>query len=177
MRNTNVHRKIAFMFRGFLRAIHRCLAFLNLRWFDRWLLPHASCVYIENRAGQVLAVSRKDDPTKFGLPGGKVDPGESDIEAAQRELREETGIHVSFISLRKVFEDTDDFEYWTTCYYACLLYPPEIGEKASGESGEVKWVDKEVLTSGIFGTFNTKLFDTLDRLKSEECLFCGRKHG
>jgi len=176
MRNTEFHRKSAFIFRGVLRAIHRCLAFLNLRWFDKWLLPHASCVLIENKQGKVLAVSRRNDSTKFGLPGGKVDPGETDISAAKRELKEETGIDISWFFLREIFSDTDDFEYWTTCYYACLSYTPEIGQKDLGEEGEVKWVDKEVLTSGIFGTFNTKLFQTLDQIKSEECLFCGTHH-
>lgn len=176
MRNSEYHRRFAFWFRNVLRAVHYCLSFLNIKWLDRWLLPHASCVLIENKDGQVLAVSRRDDHTKFGLPGGKVDPGESDIQAAQRELEEETGIHVHFIALRKFFEDTDDFEYWTTCYYACLLHVPEIGNKAKGESGVVKWVDREVLTSGIFGSYNTKVFQTLDRVKAEQCVFCGSRH-
>ena len=42
--------------------------------------------------GKVLAVSRKNDKTKFGLAGGKVDPGETFIEAAIRECYEETGL-------------------------------------------------------------------------------------
>lgn len=176
MRNSEYHRRFAFWFRKVLRAIHYCLSFLNIKWVDRWLLPHASCVLIQNRNGQVLAVSRRDDSTKFGLPGGKTDPDESDIEAARRELREETGIDVSWFSLRKLYEDTDDFEYWTTCYYACLFKDPEIGNKAEGESGVVKWVDREVLTNGIFGSYNIKVFQTLDQVKAEECIFCGSRH-
>lgn len=165
--NTSFHRKLSFMFRSFLRMVHRFFVFLDWRRFDRWLLPHAACVLIENKDGQILAVSRKDDFTKFGLPGGKTDPGETDEQAARRELYEETGISVSMISLRKIFEDTDDFEYWTTCYYVCLLYVPDIDNNSLQEKGKVAWVDREVLTSGIFGRFNTKLFQTLDYLQKE----------
>lgn len=40
----------------------------------------------------VLMVERKDEPGAFGLPGGKVEPGETPAEAAARELEEETTI-------------------------------------------------------------------------------------
>lgn len=177
IRNTFLHRRITFLIRNVLRIIHAVFVFLDWRKFDRWLLPHAACVLIEDKEGKVLAVSRKDDSTKFGLPGGKTDSGETDEQAAIRELYEETGIKISFINLRKIFESTDDFEYWTTCYYACLLYTPQIDKKSIKEKGEVQWVDRKILTSGIFGKFNTRLFETLDQIKSEQCLFCGAYHG
>lgn len=40
----------------------------------------------------VLMVERKDEPGKFGLPGGKLERDESSVAAAVRELAEETGI-------------------------------------------------------------------------------------
>lgn len=48
----------------------------------------------------VLMVSRKNDHTKFGLPGGKVeDTDGSTLKAAIRELKEETGIEVTIDDL------------------------------------------------------------------------------
>jgi 8-oxo-dGTP pyrophosphatase MutT (NUDIX family) len=41
---------------------------------------------------RILAVSRRNDATKWGFPGGKVDPGESTIAALVREVFEETNL-------------------------------------------------------------------------------------
>jgi 8-oxo-dGTP diphosphatase len=50
------------------------------------------------RDGRVLAALRPPSPRTAGgweFPGGKVEPGESDAQAAVRELREELGIEVA----------------------------------------------------------------------------------
>jgi 8-oxo-dGTP pyrophosphatase MutT (NUDIX family) len=161
MKNSNIHRKLAYTFRHVLRFIHRIFAFINFQKFDKWLLPHAACVYICNDKNQVLAVSRRDDKNNFGLVGGKVDPGETDAQAGIRELFEETGISLDMMSIRKIYEATDDFEYWTTCY----LVLPEVyvPEPSSCEKGfTVKWVEREQLIAGCFGNFNKKLFKIID---------------
>lgn len=165
MRNNEFHRKMAFAFRHVLRTIHRLFAFINFRRLDRWLLPHASCVYIVNKDGKVLAVSRPDDQTKFGLPGGKVEPGESDLWAAKREFKEETGINLSWLSLVKTYEATDDFEYWTTCYmyYPAYDNPSDwVLNPRPSETGLVKWIDRSELLQGPFANFNRKLFARID---------------
>ena len=50
------------------------------------------------RDGRVLASRRTEPPRLAGLwefPGGKVEPGESDVDALVRELREELHVEVS----------------------------------------------------------------------------------
>ncbi|WP_370454586.1 NUDIX hydrolase [Paracoccus sp. M683] len=46
------------------------------------------------RGGDVLLVRRRNPPDAglWGFPGGHVDPGETALAAAARELREETGV-------------------------------------------------------------------------------------
>ncbi|SDZ28560.1 NUDIX hydrolase [Pseudomonas sp. NFIX28] len=45
------------------------------------------------QGGQILFVRK--DRSKWVLPGGKVEPGEAPVDAAIRELREETGLDAS----------------------------------------------------------------------------------
>lgn len=44
------------------------------------------------RGDRYLSISRRNDATRWGLPGGKVDPYEANVEAICREVEEETGV-------------------------------------------------------------------------------------
>jgi putative (di)nucleoside polyphosphate hydrolase len=47
---------------------------------------------VRNRAGEVMAFERGDIPGQWQLPQGGIEPGEEPIDAAWRELAEETGL-------------------------------------------------------------------------------------
>lgn len=118
--------------------------------------PKAACTLIVRKDGKILSVSRKDDPTKCGLPGGKVDFPESCIEAAARELKEETGL--SATGLKKVFVACDS-EYETTTF-SCTAE----GKFETVESGRISWVVPQVLTNdetSPFAAYNRLLFTKL----------------
>lgn len=107
--------------------------------------------------GKILAVSRRYDKTKFGLPGGKCEPEETPEQAAIRECEEETGVKVSkceFIYRRDEPRDRPEGEdFHTYCFYANEW----SGEPHNSEEGEVTWLSHIELCGdkGAFAEYNT----------------------
>lgn len=56
--------------------------------------PIAAALAVVVRGGRLLLVRRghRPDAGKWGFPGGKIEPGETVMAAARRELAEETGV-------------------------------------------------------------------------------------
>lgn len=117
----------------------------------------AVCAVIYNDEGKVLGISRRNRPDDMGLPGGKVDPGETPGQAVVREVFEETGVHV--FSLREVFKRVCEGEdtYDAVCYEA--LYKGE--PRAMEEGFVVKWLTwAELLDEkNTFASYNRKLYE------------------
>ena len=116
--------------------------------------------------GLILGISRRNDKTKFGLPGGKLEDGETPWQAAIRETKEETDVTVTAftqIFRREELPATPDGEpFYTYCYYAMTW----SGQPKDSEEGVVKWLTVEELisTAGAFPDYNKK---TLDAFKEK----------
>jgi ADP-ribose pyrophosphatase YjhB (NUDIX family) len=64
-----------------------------------------SAVVWRDRGRRELLLMQRADNAHWGLPGGYVEPGESVVQAAVREVREETGVQVEVGRLVGVYSD------------------------------------------------------------------------
>jgi 8-oxo-dGTP pyrophosphatase MutT (NUDIX family) len=126
----------------------------------------AVCLILR-KDNKFLAVSRKDNHQLFGLVGGKVDEDDNSLEdAIKREAKEETNLDVFNLKLidTRVYGISDDTLYEQNCFvgdWKGELLTQEEYDKM-GETGLVKWVDRDVLENGFFGEYNKLMFEKLD---------------
>lgn len=118
----------------------------------------AAVALIFSYTGKILSVSRKDDPTDFNLPGGKIEPGETSIQAAIREIFEETGLHVGEEVLEEVFIGQADGIFCSTFLLKSKI-PEEIMElEQFPNEGVVAWKTWEDITGrNTYAEYNREL--------------------
>jgi 8-oxo-dGTP diphosphatase len=109
----------------------------------------AAIAIIRNEYGEILAVSRRNDLTDMGLPGGKVENTETVEEGLLREVEEEVGLHI--LSFRPILVRTS---------HRFLVHVFEVieweGQPTSREGTVVRWMSESELGSQkTFGTFNS----------------------
>ena len=92
-------------------------------------MKHAVCLIITSTNGRYFAVSRRNDTTQWGFPGGKVDPGESHDEAIIRETKEEIGFFVHKTEIIPIYSGLcrgkDGHDFWVTTYLYTELVEEE----------------------------------------------------
>jgi 8-oxo-dGTP pyrophosphatase MutT (NUDIX family) len=116
------------------------------------MVPSVNVVVV-NDAGDVLLIRRSDNGN-WAVPGGAIDLGESMVQAAARETREETGIDCEITGLVGIYTDPKHLILYTSNgevrqEFSILLTAVATGGQPtpSSESTEVRWVPREDLAS------------------------------
>jgi ADP-ribose pyrophosphatase YjhB (NUDIX family) len=110
---------------------------------------------VVERAGALLLVrhEKPDRAPYWVLPGGRLEPGETIPQCAERELREETGLEGRFASILYVSEFLQEGRHTVdvTARVEALNGEARLGSDPEAEEGseptlkEVRWVDTEEL--------------------------------
>ena len=113
-------------------------------------------VLIENEKGEVL-LQKRSDTGDWCVPGGALEPGETYIEAATRELSEEVGIKVSDLKLfglysgedREIHYPNGDVVYSLSVIFITRSFTGEISDSDS-EVLEHRFFDKNSIPKDLF---------------------------
>lgn len=95
---------------------------------------------------RLLLVRRANEPGRgrWSLPGGRVEPGESDEQAVAREVAEETGITVSVgRHVGSVTRAAPDGEIFDIHDYACHVAGGRL--QAGDDADDARWCDAATL--------------------------------
>lgn len=116
---------------------------------------------VVNPAGEVLVLDHFLRPgSSWGLPGGFIDPGESPEAAVRRELKEETGLEISDVSLLEVRTIRRHVEI--------LFRAKGDGEPVLGgrEIRAARWFKAEDLPSDMYDHQREMIIRELERIGS-----------
>jgi ADP-ribose pyrophosphatase YjhB (NUDIX family) len=111
--------------------------------------PHVPCVgaVVHDAAGRLLLIRRAHDPGRglWSLPGGRVEAGESVAEAAEREVREETGLDVRAGAVVGSVELPGPGVVFDVVDLACALTDPGQEPVAGDDADAVLFADAPTL--------------------------------
>ena len=98
------------------------------------------------QAGKALIVKRAHEPRKgeWSLPGGRVELGESLVEATRREILEETGLDVAVGDMVEVFDRIHRLDaairyHFVIVDFLCTVIGGTL--RAGDDADAVAWVD------------------------------------
>jgi 8-oxo-dGTP pyrophosphatase MutT (NUDIX family) len=124
---------------------------------DLLLLPAVS-VHIRDDEGRLL-LAQKVDGGQWGTVGGAVEPGESPREAAVREAREETGLHVEVTKVVDVLGGPDfgmTYSNGDECSYVSIV----VNARVVG--GTLRPDGKEISSCAWFSVEEIPMLNLMD---------------
>ena len=131
-----------------------------------WTL-HATVAAVIPREGRYLLVEERiDGSTLFNQPAGHLEPGETLVQAVQREVREETARHFEPEALVGVYQYEISSRQRT---YLRFCFCGRVGGREAGRSLDKEIIDTHWLTLA-------EIEDLKTQLRSPMVLQCIRDH-
>ena len=101
-------------------------------------------ILIFNPRGELFLVKTHKWHDKYGVPGGHIELGESAVEAARREAREETGLEIRDLEFLCWQECVYDEQFWKPRHFIFLDFTARMDEDEvvlNDEAEEFIWID------------------------------------
>jgi 8-oxo-dGTP diphosphatase len=120
---------------------------------------------ITDEAGRVLLCQQPHGHRLWGLPGGKIRVGESPVQAAIRDIREETGTETEIVDLVGLYQLTgngcgDDVPDMLMHVFRGRLTAHEVAVN-SPRVGRLSWHDPDALPQPLTATTRIALADAI----------------
>ncbi|MCZ2812395.1 NUDIX domain-containing protein [Modestobacter sp. VKM Ac-2979] len=115
------------------------------------LRPEVACVgaVVHDARGRLLLIRRGHAPSAglWSVPGGRVEPGESEADAVVRETAEETGLEVRPVRVLGHVRIDGDGVVFTVTDWLCTVVEPEPQPVAGDDADDAAFVDAAGLTA------------------------------
>jgi ADP-ribose pyrophosphatase YjhB (NUDIX family) len=118
--------------------------------------PNVGVIAVVERNGRFLLARRGKQPLQgyWGFPGGHIDPGETLVDAARRELYEETGLRaasgIAVHALDVLGDRSSDGHPLFHYVLVAVLFEHIEGEPVAGDdAAELRWVTDEDLPAPL----------------------------
>ena len=101
---------------------------------------------VRDQAGRLLVIQRANPPAagRWSIPGGRVEPGESDQQALRREMSEETGLVVDVAEMVGIVErDGPGGSVYVIHDYSCIVVGGEL--TPGDDAADARWVTEAEL--------------------------------
>lgn len=121
--------------------------------YPRPMLTVDIVVLAPGQTQRILLIRRGNQPFVgcWALPGGFVDEGEQVTDAALRELREETGLHLDNLRLLGVYDTPGrDPRGWTVSVVYVTSVAREMQVAGADDAGDARWFAADELPQLAF---------------------------
>lgn len=131
---------------------------------------HAAGIFFFNPQTQkVLAFAHNHDETKLGMPGGKLEKGETAIQAARRETDEEMKLNnINIDNSEPILIIAEDVDSYFAAYTSYIHEEVET-QALTSDAGHAVWVDiPTFLSSSRFPIYYAELLRRIGILDKEK---------